>query len=413
MNRTNRGIERVLQVHTRYREVGGEERVLEAERQLLESAGISVRQVIFDNADLHEGASPLGDIALAGRFVWNRHAAQVVRSAVSAHRPDAVHVHNTFAAASASVYGAAGMPVVQTLHNYRFFCPAATAFRDSHVCTDCLGRTVPWPAVAHRCVRGSRSLSLAAGTAMTFHRVVQTYKRTIGAYVALTEFQRGLMADGGMPRDRIEVIPNFLEPDPGVEKVARSGVAYVGRLSLEKGIAQLLQAAQVVPGLIRLVGAGPLDDDVSTAAAAGLVAAVGQAGSAEVVSEMRGAIGLVVPSIWFEGCPMVIIEAFATGTPVIASRIGSLGDIVEDGVTGLLVRAGDADDLGRKIQWSIEHPTEMARMGGEARRRYESRYRGPAHLDALLAVYQKVGERTVRSAPREAGPRTPNTVTPG
>ena len=395
---TDRGIERVLQIHTRYREAGGEDRVVETERSLLESAGISVRQVIFDNADLREGASRLGDIALAGRSVWNRRAAQVVSSAVKAHRPDAVHVHNTFAAASASVYRAVGMLVVQSLHNYRLFCAPATAFRDSHACTDCLGRTVPWPAVAHRCVQGSLSRSLVAATALTFHRVVRTYDRAIGAYVALTEFQRRLMADGGLPRDRIEVIPNFLEPDPGVENIERRGVTYVGRLSPEKGIGQLLEAAKAASAMIRIIGAGPLHDDVNRAAQAGLVVAAGPKCSADVVSEMRRAVSVVVPSIWFEGFPMVVIEAFATGTPVIASRIGSLADIVEDGVTGLLTRPEDPDDLARQIRWALEHPDHMAEMGREARRRYVTRYRGPAHLAALLAVYQNVRDMTLTSA---------------
>ena len=158
-----RGIQRVLQVHTRYRQAGGEDLVVEAEKRLLEEAGIEVSQVIFDNADLQESNSLAGDLGLALSAIWSRSAARRVTAAIVAGRPQVVHVHNTFPAASPSVYPAAvaqGVPVVQTLHNYRLVCPAATAFRDGRACTDCIGRAVPWPAVAHACVRDRKSTRL-------------------------------------------------------------------------------------------------------------------------------------------------------------------------------------------------------------------------------------------------------------
>jgi hypothetical protein len=133
---------------------------VEAERRLLEAAGVGVGQVIFDNADLRESRSLAGDLGLAASAIWSRSAERRVRAAIVADRPDVVHVHNTFPAASPSIYSAAnamGVPVVQTLHNYRFVCPAATAFRDGRPCTDCVGRSIPWPAVVHACVRGSHS----------------------------------------------------------------------------------------------------------------------------------------------------------------------------------------------------------------------------------------------------------------
>lgn len=385
---------RVLQVHTRYRQAGGEDQVVEAERQLLEAAGMSVHQVIFDNADLREGRSVAADVRLAASAIWSRTAARRVRGAIQAHKPDVLHVHNTFAAASPSVFTAAnGQPVVHTLHNYRMVCPVATVFRDGHACTDCVGRAVPWPGVLHACVHGSRAQSAVAAATVTVHRALGTFRRHVGLYVALTSFQRDLMIEGGLPAERIRVISNFLEPDPGAREGPRSGILYVGRLAEEKGIVVLLRAAMLADVHVRVAGAGPLASAVEQAAAARDVDYAGSLEPSAVIGELRNTIALVLPSIWFEGFPLVLVEAYATGTPVIASRIGSLAEIVQDGVTGLLAEPHDAEGLAERLRWATEHPTEMRQMGLNARRRYETQLRGATHLAALMDTYRVVARR--------------------
>lgn len=384
-------VREVLQVHTRYRQAGGEDQVVEAERRLLEAAGVSVHQVIFGNADLHESRSLAGDLRLATSAIWSRGAHHRVRAAIAAHRPDVMHVHNTFAAASPSVYAAAkGVPVVQTLHNYRMVCPVATAFRDGHACTDCVGRFVPWPAALHACVHGSRSQSAVAAATLTVHRALGTFQREIASYLALSSFQRELMIQGGLPPERIRVLPNFLEPDPGMGEGARSGILYVGRLAEEKGVQVLLRAAALRPGVVRVAGEGPLQPLVERAATARAVEYLGALDPPSVFKEMGRAIAVVLPSIWFEGFPLAVVEAYATGTPVIASRIGSLAEIVEDGVTGVFAEAHDADGLGAQLEWATTHAQKMAQMGRDARQRYEARFRGPTHLTALMDTYAAV-----------------------
>lgn len=367
-----------------------------AEKRLLEEAGLDVRQVLFDNAELRESRSPVGDLRLAGSTIWSRAAQRRVRDAVATYRPQVMHVHNTFAAASPSVYAAAtahGVPVVQTLHNYRMVCPAATLFRDGHACTDCVGRSLAWPAIAHGCVRGSRAQSAVASATIGIHRALRTFNQ-IGTYVALTSFQRQMMVDGGLPTSQIRIIPNFLEPDPGAGDGPRAGVLYVGRLSEEKGIAALLGAATLELGIVRIAGGGPMAPLVEQEAARGHVEYLGPIAAAAVFDEMRRAVAVVTPSICFEGFPVVVVEAYATGTPVIASRIGSLAEIVEDGVTGLLAEPGDDLDLATRVRWAVEHPHEMLQMGANARKRYETRYRGASHLAALLDTYQAPSARS-------------------
>ena len=390
----DRSIHRVLQVHTRYREAGGEDRVVESEKRLLEEAGVEVSQVIFDNADLRESRSMGSDLQLAASAIWSRAAERRITAAIAADRPQVMHVHNTFPAASPSVYVAAaahGVPVIQTLHNYRFVCPVATLFRDGHVCTDCVGRWIPLPAVVHACVRGSRAQSAVAAATLTLHRTRGTFTRDITRYLALTSFQRKLMIDGGLPARRIRVLPNFIEPDPGIGGDSREGVLFAGRLTREKGMAVLVDAAMAVPGVVRVIGNGTLASVVQEANAAGHLAYLGPLGHASVLDELRRTIALVVPSVWFEGLPLVVLEAFASSTPVIASRIGSLAELIEDGVTGMLAEADNAKHLADRIRWANDHRDEMHRMGANARLRYETRYRGASHLAGLMEAYTSVG----------------------
>jgi glycosyltransferase involved in cell wall biosynthesis len=367
---------------------------VDAEKRLLESAGVAVDQVLFDNAEIREARSVLADAGLAASAIWSRSATQRVRSAISRARPDVVHIHNTFAAASPAVFVAAhraGIPVVHTLHNYRLVCPAATAFRDGRSCTDCVGHAVPWPGVVHACVRDSHRQSAVAAATLSAHRALGTYRERVSAYVALTEFQRDLIvAGGGLPADRIAVIPNFVDPDPGSSTDHRDGLLYVGRLSEEKGIQPLLAAARQVPGAVRIAGDGPLAQLADEAAQASAVEVLGRVAPREVLSRLRSSIAMLQPSICFEGFPVAVAEAYAAGTPVIASRIGSLAEVVEDGVTGLLAEPGDSQHLADRMRWALQHPDAMARMGLTARQRYLERFTGAAHLSALLRLYARV-----------------------
>ena len=390
-------VRRVLQVHTRYRQAGGEDEVVTAEKRLLEEAGLSVAQVLFDNPPPDGRRFSPAPLSQGAGAVWSRRAARRVRDAIEANRPQIVHVHNTFLTASPSVYWAAascGVPVVQTLHNYRLICPAATVYRDGRPCTDCLGRAFPWPAIAHACYRGSRPQSAVVAATLAVHRARGTYSHKIGAYLALTNFQRELLVRGGLPADRMEVLPNFLEPDPGMASGAREGLLFVGRLSNEKGVTTLLGAAALAPGLVRVAGQGPLSSQVKAAAESGDVEALGQLERNAVFRELGRAVAMVLPSVCLEGLPISLLEAFATGTPVIASRIGSLAELIEDGVTGLLAEPGDARDLADRLRWAVDHPDDMRKMGASARLRYEAAYRGPAHLAALLSTYERLTAET-------------------
>jgi glycosyltransferase involved in cell wall biosynthesis len=380
---------RILLVHADYRQRGGEEAMVEAESELLRSHGHVVEELRFDNAAWASSGGPTGRLRQGLETVWSSRARRRIRRTVDAFRPDLVHVHNTFPSASPSIYSALpkNVPVVQTLHNYRLVCPAGTLFRAGRPCLDCLGRAVPWPGVKHACYRGSASQSGVVATMLATHRLLRTWSR-IDAFVALNPRMRELMITGGLPGDRIRTVPNFLEPDPGAGTGPRSGFLYLGRLTEEKGLRVLIEAARATPGLVRVAGDGPLASVAAEAAAEGAIEYLGHRQRATLIEDIQSAVAVVVPSVWYEPFGMVVLDAFAAGTPVIASRIGAIPDIATEGETGLLIDAGDAGALANAMQWALDNPKRMLEMGKHARGAYETRFRGPAHLEALLDVYR-------------------------
>lgn len=384
---------RVLIVHNRYQQAGGEDAVVADEAALLTSRGHDVRQLLVDNRDIPQRRSVLTSARLAVGTVWSRPAAEWVRTAVRDFRPDVVHFHNTFPLISPSAYYAVraeGVAVVQTLHNYRLLCPAAIFYRDAKVCEDCLGRAVPWPGVVHGCYRQSRPQTGVVAAMLVAHRVARTWHRAVDRYVALTEFARQRLIAGGLPADRIAVKPNFVYPDPGPGAHGGGYALFVGRLTPEKGIPTLLAAWGQLDGSIplKIVGDGPLRGQVARAAQRHPeIEWLGPRSAAEVLALMGDALVVIVPSEWYETFGRVVIEAYAVGTPVISSRIGALAELVTHGETGLAVPPGQPGALAEAVRWARAHPVEWRSMGAAARRVFEERYTAERNYDALLAIY--------------------------
>lgn len=386
---------KILTVHNKYQHRGGEDAVVAAETRLLESQGHAVIHYERDNDEL-KGKSWIGALAIATETVWSFSNHTALREIMKTDRPDVAHFHNTFPLISPSAYYAcaeAGVPVVQTLHNYRLLCPGAAFLRDGKVCEECLGRAVPWPGVLHGCYRGSRPATLATAAMLSVHRAMGTWQNKVNLYVALTEFARRQFIEGGLPADRIVVKSNFIANRPARQAFGGAYALFVGRLSAEKGT-QLLPVAWhwlQTQTPLRIVGDGPLLKpllkDIEREGLASRIEVMGRRASEEVGAIMAGARFLVMPSVWYEGFPMTVVEAYACGLPVIASRIGSLAEIVEDGVTGLHFNPGDAKDLATKVEWAWTHPEEMEEMGRAARREFEAKYMAERNYQTLMRIY--------------------------
>ena len=363
-----------------------------AEANLLETQGHQVLRYTVHN-DAVANTNPL---MLAGITMWNRAIYRELRQLLRQEKPQVVHFHNSFPLISPAAYYAAraeGVPVVQTLHNYRLLCSNALFFRDGQVCEDCLGKFVPLPGVVHACYRGSRAATLTVATMLTVHRVLQTWTETVDLYIALTNFARQKFIQGGIPAQKIVVKPHFVHPDPGSGSGLGGYALFVGRLSPEKGISTLLTAWEKLRGKVtlKIVGDGPLAPQVTKDL--GRLPGVEWLGhrSLEEVYELMGnAKMLIFPSEWYETFGRVAVEAFAKGTPVISANIGAVAELVEPGSTGLNFRPGDPEDLAAKVEWALTHPVELTRMRQEARAEFEAKYTAEQNYQMLMEIYERV-----------------------
>ncbi len=386
---------RVLLVHNEYIEPGGEDVVATAEGSLLENHGHEVRRFIVSNRSLDRLSDKL---LTAWQAPYSGRSRRRMDAHIAEFNPDVVHVHNFFPILTPSIYDAcndAAVPVVQTLHNYRLVCPQALLLRNGKPCEKCVSGS-PYHAVLYGCYRGSRLASLVPARMVSINRRRGTWRGKVTRFIALTNFAKEKFVQGGLPADKIAVKPNFVA-DPAAKRetgaVRREGALFVGRLSAEKGIATLLRAWRDLAIPLRIIGDGPLADTIrhcDDQAVKGL----GQKARPEVIKEMRRAAFLIMPSECYESFPLVIAEAFATALPVITSRLGSMGEIIDDSVTGLHFQPGDPADLAAKVRWAVDNPSDMRRMGENARRVYEDRYTPESNYRQLMAIYDAAVQAT-------------------
>jgi glycosyltransferase involved in cell wall biosynthesis len=395
---------KILVAHNFYQRRGGEDAVCESEVRLLRHAGHKVVEYLRQNDEIHD-YSFFAKASLGWGASWSERANRELREILVREAPDVAHFHNTFPLISPSAYyacHAAGVPVIQTLHNFRLLCPGGNLFRDGHVCEDCLSHSL-LHSIAHGCYRGSRVTTSAVAGMITVHRLLGTWAKQVDLFLVCTDFARRKFVSGGFDGRRIKVKPNFITADPGIRSGGGSTGLFVGRLSPEKG-PELLPAAWSKLGAsipLEIVGDGPSRAALeSDCARLGLqtIHMAGWIDCGAVIERLRAARFLIVPSTCYEGFPLAIAEAYACGVPVIAAGHGGLAEIVRDGFTGLHFRPGDAVDLAAKVDWAWAHPQEMETMGRAGRAEFEMKYTAAAALDHLERAYEFVSTKGASKA---------------
>ncbi|QSB01062.1 glycosyltransferase [Methylomonas sp. EFPC1] len=384
---------KILMVHNRYQQVGGEDGVVAAEAELLMSHGDIVELWEVDNKNLPSNLLGKFKTALSTRY--SRDSKLIALQRLKAFKPDIVHVHNFFPQISPSIYDACiqeAVPVVQTLHNYRLICPGAILMRGGKICEQCISGS-PYQAVFYGCYRGSKMGSLVVAHMVSHHRNQGTWSNKVNKFIALTEFAKSKFVQAGFPVEKIAIKPNFIgDPYKVTAPMAKAkpGFAlFVGRISDEKGIRTLVKAWSKLEGKceLKIAGSGPLEDSLQGIAN---ITVLGRRSPSEVSVLMQQASFLVLPSEWYEGFPLVLVEALAHGLPVLASRLGSMLDIIEDGKTGLLFTPTDANDLADKAKWLVDHPKELERFSENARSVFNEKYTDEENYSALMKIYNSV-----------------------
>jgi glycosyltransferase involved in cell wall biosynthesis len=385
---------RVFVAHNYYRRAGGEDTVFRAEVRLLRDRGHAVHEYTTSNEELTTGSLPRAAL----ETIWSARSYRRVRAELEQFGADVAHFHNIFPQLSPSVYFACrdvGVPVVQTLHNYRLVCPQAGMLRQSVPCDLCLKSL--HHAVRHSCYRGSVPASAVVGAMLKIHRIAGTWSEAVDRYVVLSDFMRKELSRAvDLPQEKMVVRPNFVDPDPGEGKHEGGYALYVGQLSAAKGVRVLLEAWKLAGspfGALKMVGEGPLLEEVGEYATRnpGLsVQSTGWLNRAEVNELMRNASVLVFPSLWYECMPMVLLEAFATGLPVIASDSGSMQEMVHHRENGLRFRTGDAGELAAALRSLAESRPDRDRLGSNGRLEFETRYTADRAYESLSAIYESV-----------------------
>jgi glycosyltransferase involved in cell wall biosynthesis len=308
-------------------------------------------------------------------------------------KPDVAHFHNTFPQLSPSVYAAcrdAGVPVVQTLHNYRFICPNGLLLRNQQPCEECIGGSL-FSSLKYRCYRNSVLATSALAGNIAFNRLNGSFNNRVHRYIALTQGAKDRFIAAGLPAHKIRIKPNFLDEVP--ESFSRGNyVIYVGRLTLEKGVKTLIQSWTHLDGTIPLyvIGDGELRPQLEEATQRlGLpVQFLGQQPKSEVLRLLSGARLQLIPSECYEGFPMTVLEGFASRTPIVASRIGSLAEIIRDGANGLLFTTGDSLDLAKTVKAAWNNPELLRNLSINGRTDYEENYAPESNFRQLMDIYR-------------------------
>jgi glycosyltransferase involved in cell wall biosynthesis len=391
---------KILLIHNIYQQSGGEDIVFESEKTLLLEEGHKVSTFIVDNDSIRGIKNKL---ITALSVSYSQAAKRKLAKVLLEYNPDIVHAHNIFPLLSPSIYDACiemKVPIVQTLHNYRIICPGALLMRNRQICEKCITGSA-YQAVLHKCYKNSVLGSLAVARMVENHRKQGTWENKVDKFIALTVFAKNKFIEAGLPENKIVVKPNFTHDSflkNSVTTKRRCEALFVGRISPEKGVDTLLNAWRKLDIPLKIVGPGKINNSVEVGSN---IQVLGELDKKSVEIEMENSSFLVMPSEWYEGFPMVIVEAFSRGLPIICSRLGGMSEIVSDGATGLHFEAGNVLDLISKVRWMAGHRKECYQMGVNARNEYESKYTPEINYETLIDIYQQVIEEYSPRAEKE------------
>ncbi|MCS6820933.1 MAG: glycosyltransferase family 4 protein [Microscillaceae bacterium] len=386
---------RILILHNQYKQHGGEDTVVESEKTLLQTQGHEVEALFFSNQIL---ASFWDKVRIVPKMFYNRQAAQEVRQKIQRFQPDVLHVHNIFNVASPAVLIEAqklNVPVVMTLHNYRLLCLNGLFLRKNHICELCRYQMLALSGIKYGCLGNSRLKSAQLAIVIAWHRYAHTWQKYVNKYIALTNFAKQIFVNSSLqiPENQIIVKPNFVPAQPRLPAKERQNYfLFVGRLSPEKGVLTAIEASLQTQIPLHIIGEGELQSKVEQFAQKhDFIRYFGAKPKAEVIAQMQHALALVFPSIWYEGMPMTILEALSCGTPVIASNLESIAEVLTPLFKDYLFAPHQAQELAQKMLFLQNQTAQLQeQISQTAYEVYQKHYSAQKNYEQLLAIYQEV-----------------------
>lgn len=394
-------MKKILLIHNCHRSSSssGDDGVFEREAALLENHGHQIIRYNPSNDEFYR-RGPIRKLYTALQIPWSISATREICDLLRKEKPNIAHVHNFFPLISPSIYhllNSEGIPVIQTLHDFRFLCTNAFFMRDGNICEECK-RGSHFRSIWHGCFKESRIRTVPVALMLKLHQYLDTFRKKIDAYICLTEFQRKIFADAGFAENKLFVKPNFVEDISEGNSIKRGNYAvFIGRLGEEKGVKILIEAWRTLQELpLMVIGDGPDGEKYKKMVHnIGIknIEFFGFRPHSECMGLLNEAMFLVMPSIWYETFGLTIIEAFSRAKPVIASNLGAMAELVVDNKTGLLFKSGDPKDMAEKVRWLWKNPDECIRMGQKARQEFEAKYTPQKNYEMMMWIYNKVVER--------------------
>ena len=340
---------KILLIHTKYQQSGGEDSVVSLEETFLRRH-YSVDTLFFQNK---EGIKGVVQFLFS---LWNFRAASILKKRIKEFQPDIIHVHNWHFASGPIIFRVAknmNVPVIHTVHNYRLLCPSAILLHNNLLFTKSLQQQFPWTAVREKVYRNSLSQTFWLAFVVWFHKRIGTWNK-VDKFICLTTFAVDLFQKStfGISIDKFTIKPNFTEvnPNPTLEE-REDNFLFIGRLSEEKGIRILIDAFKTSNLILHIAGDGPLKKEIQQIQEKySNIQYLGLLSKSEILLALQQTQALVFPSVWFEGMPMTIVESLSSGTPIIASRLGAMESMVQNGSNGFLFQPSNHKDLLDKIE---------------------------------------------------------------
>ena len=380
---------RILQIHNKYLQLGGEDTVVQNERSLLTQNGHEVMLCELDNKDL-EG---LSKTTLFARTVFNKHAYKKVVDCIDQFQPDLVHIHNVFYEASPSIFFALkqkNVPTVMTIHNYRFGCIQGLLFRDNLICRLCIDNKSAYYGIKHKCFQNSFAKSLQLTLVNALHSFALKHRNPVQQYIFLAIFTKELLTPTlAIKANNWSIKPNYVSDFGHTPFEHREDYyLFVGRLNEQKGVKQLIDIFTANQKKLIIIGTGPLEELVRQAAKKEKnIQYEGYSNNETIIHQLKKSKALIVPSLTYEGQPMTILEAFSTGTPVLAANTKNLDTLIESGKNGFLFNPLQTEQTCKIIE-KFEH-SATREIYENARKTYETLYSPQSNYNQLISIYQR------------------------